>query len=120
MPKPGRFATYTRTQMTALMTLIAIGIIVASLALLGIPGAIWMIPARPLAALFTARHAPADSIWPMMILHSILWPLFIPLAYLIAARHTAPGRPRSLRTLLLTAAAAILLGVVFQLNAGLA
>lgn len=103
----------------ALLGLLAVGIMVGSLALLGLPGAAWLTLASPLARLFTAHRAPGDSMWPMAIIHSLIWPGFLPLAYLAATRWTGPGRRRVAWTLMLTAAAATMLAVAFQASAGL-
>ena len=51
-------------------------------------------------------------------MHSLLWPLFLSPAYLLTAKLTAPGRRRVGWTLLLTAAAAVALGVAFQVAGG--
>ena len=103
----------------ALLGLVAIGVMVGSLALLGLPGAAWLTLASPLARLFTAHHAPGDSMWPMAITHSLIWPVALPFAYLAATRWTRPGRWRVGWTLMLTAAAATALAVAFQVSAGL-
>lgn len=101
------------------LSLLAVGLSVGGLGLLGLPGALWLTLANPLAALLTATRAPGDSAWPMALMHSLLWPLFLPPAYLLAARLAALGRWRVGCTLFLTAAAAVALGVVFQVGGGL-
>lgn len=101
------------------LSLLSIGLSVAGVGLLGIPGALWLSLASPIAAPFTTARLPGDSAWPMAITHSLLWPLFLPPAYLIAARLAAPGRRRAGWTMLLTAVAAIALGAAFQAFAGL-
>ena len=105
-------------QVAGLLALTAVGIIMGSLVLLGIPGALWLMIANPLAGLFTAQRAPADSAWPMAIAHSLIWPVFLPLAYLLATRLAAPGRPRAYLTMGLTALAALAMAVVFEAWAG--
>lgn len=116
--EPGFLAGLSTIRMAALLALVAIGIVVGSLALLGLPGAMWLTLTGPLAALFNPARAAPDSAWPMAIWHSMLWPVFLPLAYLVAAQWAGPGRWRVGWTLLLTAAAAMGLAVVFQVRAG--
>lgn len=99
--------------------MLAIGIMVGSLVLLGIPGALWLKIASPLARLFTAERAPADAAWPMAIIHSLAWPVFLPIAYLIATCLAQPGRTRVYWTMGLTALAATLLAVAFEASSGL-
>lgn len=101
------------------LALLSVGLSVGGLGLLGLPGALWLTLARPVAALFATARMPGDSAWPMAIVHSLLWPLFLPPACLLAAKLAAPGRGRVGCTLLLTAAAAVALGVAFQVLGGL-
>ena len=110
----------TPARVTTLLTYAAFGIAaVGTMALLGIPGAAWLMLARPIARLFTAVHAPADSGWPMALQQSLIWPAFLPLAYRLAVRWAAPGRRRVALTLLLTASASLALAVGFQASSGL-
>jgi hypothetical protein len=90
---------------------------VAGIVLLGIPGAVWLELTSPLVGLFTDRRAEADAGWPMAILHSLIWPWCLPLAYLCAVVALPRGR-RVLATLAGTAGAALLLAVAFQFAAG--
>jgi hypothetical protein len=90
---------------------------VAGIVLLGIPGAVWLELASPLAGLFTDRRAEADAGWPMAILHSLIWPWCLPLAYLGSVAVLPQGR-RVLATLGGTAGGALLLAAAFQLAAG--
>ena len=91
---------------------------VGSLAILGLPGAAWLMLAGPLAGLLTEARAAPDAVWPMAILHSIAWPWILPPAYLLAAGRMPPGRGRWLATLGLTALGAFLIALAFQLAAG--
>ncbi len=109
----------TVAQVAGVLVLVAVGLAVLGIVLLGLPGAAWLSLASPIAGLFTRMRAPADSMWPMAILHSLLWPAFLPLAYWLVARRTGPGRARVGWTLGLTAAGALALAVVFELRSGL-
>lgn len=104
--------------MAGLLALVAIAVMVCSVALLGLPGAAWLTLASPLARLLTSQRAPPDAMWPMALIHSLVWPMCLPLAYLVVARQTEPGRWRIGWTLLLTAAAAMSLAVAFQVRSG--
>jgi hypothetical protein len=102
----------------ALRLLVLAGLLaMAGVALLGIPGALWLAVASPLAGLFTDRQAGADAGWPMAIVQTLAWPFGLPLAYLGAAGWRSPGR-RLAVTLAGTATLALLLAVALQISAG--
>ena len=89
-----------------------------NLLLLGIPGALWMGVAAPVAGLFTDRRMAADAGWPMAILVTFAWPWFLPASYLLAAAVLPHGRGRWALTLACAALGAVVVAAAFQVYGG--
>ncbi len=102
----------------ALLFILSGGLALGGLALLGLPGALLLKLASPVAALFTDHRVSGDGGWPMAIIQTILWPWVPPPAYLLAARGEAPGRWRALATIGYALAGGVLIGVIMQIVAG--
>jgi hypothetical protein len=69
-----------------------IALTVAGFLLLGIPGALLMEIAAPIAGLITPKRLPADSAWPMAIIVSLVWPWFLLPGRMIARALVSPDR----------------------------
>jgi hypothetical protein len=69
---------------------VAVGVAVLSLLLLGLPGAILFEMSSPFIALLFGTGAsdrlPPDSMWPVAIYITLLWPVSIVIGYLVAFR----------------------------------
>lgn len=113
-PKPPLTTVQAVLRLAALAAVLAVG----GIALLGIPGALWMAPGALVAGFFTTARLPADGAWPMAIIITLIWPWFLPLSYLGAATRSPPGRDRWLVTLVATAILSTLLAAALQVANG--
>ncbi len=90
---------------------------VVGLLLLGIPGALWMIPGETLVPLVFGRGPHGDTAWPIAIMVSLIWPWFIPALHWLLTPRTRPGWPRALAVAGTTAAASVGVALTFQILA---
>jgi hypothetical protein len=69
---------------------VAVAVAVAGMLLLGLPGAILFEMSSPFIALLFGAGAsdrlPPDSMWPIAIYMTLLWPLSIVIGYMVAFR----------------------------------
>ena len=92
---------------------IAAGLVaLAGLLALGLPGALVLEAATPVARLFTTHQLGADQVWPAAIGISVAGPFALVPAYLMLARLTASRWVRVVGTLALTLLADVLCSVV--------
>ncbi len=82
--------------------------------LLGIPGAIWMMPGETLIPLIYGRRPHGDTAWPTALMITLIWPWFIPLFYALLFPLTRPGRPRFIAVAAAVSAASVATALVVQ------
>ena len=60
----------------------AVGLAVLGMALLGLPGAMWLAVSAPVIEMIWGRmQVPADAGWPLAIMVTQVWPVALVLAY---------------------------------------
>ena len=110
MTAGGAGTTLRRQVVTAC---IAAGLVaLAGLLALGLPGALVLEAATPVAGLFTRHELAPDQVWPAAIGISVVGPFALVPAYLMLARLTASRWLRVAGTLALTLLADVLCSVV--------
>lgn len=111
-PRPTSFVVFV---LLGVAGVLAIG---GNVPLLGIPGALWLEVASPVAGLFTDARMAGDAAWPAAIIVTFLWPWFLPAAYLLAMAVLPRGRGRWVLTVAVTALGAVALATATQIVAG--
>ena len=89
-PSPARPSRRTALVLLGAAALLA----VANVLLIGLPGAVLLVLAEPLAHLVSDTLIGGDAVWPAAIVLGLLAPFTVPIAYLAVARLAAPPRTR--------------------------
>ena len=93
--------------------LISVGVLqILGLALLGLPGAAFLETLEPLMQRFGRRPISADGAWPAAILMSVVWPVALAPAYLLARSVPVGNRQRGLLALAVLLPACLLISVL--------
>jgi hypothetical protein len=93
--------------------LLAVGVLeVLGLALLGLPGAAFLETLEPIMQRLGRRPISADGAWPAAIMMSVVWPVALAPAYLLARSVRSGNRQRGFVALAVLLPTCTLIGVL--------